>query len=750
MVYRVKISRFSAANKVFFADFQEILGEIVDQEIFTKALLSSQNFTENPFSEQILKSLPDKNFKISDEELASRDNYLASCVYTIDPETARDLDDAISCELVSEGASFDSSLFRVAVHIADVSHFVKAGSELDKRASQQVSTVYLVQRAVHLLPDILSCDLCSLNEHKRRLTFSVEWLIYGNGDMAEQTVKYGKGVIESKARLHYGVAQEIIEGKYDDLDDNSSSIGPCPVLPGYTKAIVQSVKDAARIATNLRQARKKLGMIEISVPRLSFEFDDNNNIIGYKPYEIKLANNTVEEFMLMANNLVAQRLLATFPSFSILRNHRGLAEIDAFNKFIAAGGVSYSFNNKIPFERAYSGLLSAVSKSKSISKADSSSVSSIALAVMALEKANYVISCAYDNADDFMHRGIATPVYMHFTSPIRRYPDTICHRLLQTALELERSGLTFEGISHQVVYKKRVPFYNSIHLAPDMGPNRAILAKAHEVFSFVPKEKTERLSKAKSGTIEMMAEDVAGIEHLLAGLKIKVIDDSSTDSTELARTIKDDTIAELARNFEDSTGLSVEEFKDATEYYTDRYLQAKSVGEESIYFSLCSFFMQKNYGFVPFKAYYVSYDEDNEAITVYLAKLYMTLRIKLETIPCDDYSCLNNIVTLSNLDTGKALIPEHLVGLAAAERAAKKNPEVLWEDTPLVKKSSSQLKNETFYQEIADKIDCDYDIRAKIGPIVNRTLTPLDSINVKIRAEFNPVTNLPYFNVILQ
>lgn len=196
------IKRWPLSSLHPFGHLERELGDIGNIEIETEALLADNNVTTTAFGEKVEKCLPELPWVIPEKELSRRRDLRQSCTFTIDPATAKDLDDAVSCNRLEDGT------FEIGVHIADVSHFIKVGSALDREAKSRATTVYLVQKAIPMLPNVLCEDLCSLTANVERLTFSVFWKMSEDGEVLNTW--FSKSVIRSCAQLSYDDAQRVI------------------------------------------------------------------------------------------------------------------------------------------------------------------------------------------------------------------------------------------------------------------------------------------------------------------------------------------------------------------------------------------------------------------------------------------------------------------------------------------------------------------------------------------------------------
>jgi len=196
------VKRWPLSSLHPFGHLERELGDIGNIEIETEALLADNNVTTTAFGEKVEKCLPDLPWVIPEKELSRRRDLRQDCIFTIDPATAKDLDDAVSCTRLDDGT------YEIGVHIADVSHFIKVGSALDREAKSRATTVYLVQKAIPMLPNVLCEDLCSLTANVERLAFSVFWKMTEDGDVLNTS--FSKSVIRSCAQLSYDDAQRVI------------------------------------------------------------------------------------------------------------------------------------------------------------------------------------------------------------------------------------------------------------------------------------------------------------------------------------------------------------------------------------------------------------------------------------------------------------------------------------------------------------------------------------------------------------
>lgn len=403
------------------------LGQGGEIEAQTAAILFEHAIHSADFPSETLACLPKGPWKIPIEEFKVRRDMRNFRIFSIDPPDAKDLDDALSIENIGNG------VMRVGVHIADVSYFVHPETMLDREAQDRSTSIYLIQRMLPMLPRILCEELCSLNPGVDRLAFSVMWDINPSGDVLDHWI--GRTIIRSCCKLSYQHAQEIIDGIFDCSKTNGSEM--CyPELHGPFdwQDIVADVHNLHKIARQRRESRFEKGALRLDNSKLVFVLDEDGLPCESMLYESKDSNMLVEEFMLLANTTVAEVISRAFPDCSLLRRHpepniRKLRELEAFcNKHgfdldvSSAGALHHSLENL-----------------REKLKDDHSLFSIILLyATKPMQLATYFCTGELrDKENDWAHYALATPLYTHFTSPIRRYPDIVVHRILAATLEAE-------------------------------------------------------------------------------------------------------------------------------------------------------------------------------------------------------------------------------------------------------------------------------------------------------------------------
>jgi len=375
----------------------EILGEKGDHETETKAILLSHEI-DTSFPEKIeaeAKKIK-QNFKI---ETTGRKDFRDRTTFTIDPVDAKDFDDALSIKKI------DEDFFEVGIHIADVSHFVIPGSELDKEARERSFSVYLVDRTIPMLPEILSNDLCSLNPKEDKYAFSSVFEINLKGEIRKSW--FGKTIIKSDKRFSYEDAQKV-------LDTGKGEFG-------------EELKTLEKIAQSLRGKKQKAGAIDFDTEEIKIELDQNKKPIKIYKKERLETMRLIEDFMLLANREVATLVtdkkngkgLETF----VFRIHDlpNREKIESLSVFLGALGYEIEVRDKDITPSDIQNLLEKIK--------DKPEEATIKTAVLrSMSKAVYSTS-------NIGHFGLSFKYYTHFTSPIRRYPDLLVHRLLLNYLE---------------------------------------------------------------------------------------------------------------------------------------------------------------------------------------------------------------------------------------------------------------------------------------------------------------------------
>jgi len=378
----------------------KILGEIGENNAEMNAIMYEYGLPVD-FPQEVINESELVPETITDKEIKSRKDMREVTTITIDPVDAKDFDDAISIDMR------DPDNVQVGVHIADVAHYVKFGTELDKEAYKRATSVYLVDRCVPMLPERLSNGICSLKPHVDRLAFSVIFTLDREGKIKKEW--HGKTVIHSDRRFTYEEAQEIIEGAEGDFS--------------------REIRELDRMARKIRKARIRNGSIEMGGIEVRFKLaEDNKKPIGVYFKEQKEANKLIEEYMLLANKSVA-KLLAKDQWHNVYRVHDKPNE----EKLSSLKSVCDNFGYSLELDEEGDALKKNLNKLLMDIKGKPEENMIETLVTRCMSKAVYTIK-------NIGHYGLGFTHYSHFTSPIRRYPDLITHRILFDRLSSGKQG----------------------------------------------------------------------------------------------------------------------------------------------------------------------------------------------------------------------------------------------------------------------------------------------------------------------
>ncbi len=350
---------------------------------------------------------------IKPKEIAKRRDMRETLTFTIDPKDAKDFDDALSFEVLENGN------YEIGIHIADVSHYLQEGTVLDDEAYKRATSVYLVDRVVPMLPEVLSNNACSLRPNEEKYTFSAIFELDDKAIIKNEW--FGRTVIDSNERFAYEEAQYIIENKNGKIPEETSIRG---MAYSVSNEIVDATLTLDRLAKIMRAARMQEGALSFDKVEVRFNLNKKNEPTGVYFKESKDANKLIEEFMLLANRKVARFIGKQKPIKPfIYRIHDNPNE----DKLIALNGIVSRFGHKLDFKdkksisASLNKLLADVKGKKEQNLVDT-------LAIRSMSKAIYT-------TNNIGHYGLAFDYYSHFTSPIRRYPDVMVHRLLQHYLD---------------------------------------------------------------------------------------------------------------------------------------------------------------------------------------------------------------------------------------------------------------------------------------------------------------------------
>ena len=367
------------------------------------------------FPEEVEAAAAEIDQSITAEEIKKRRDFRKVLTFTIDPKTAKDFDDALSFEILGE------DLYEVGIHIADVSHYVQPGSILDQEALDRATSVYLVDRVVPMLPEVLSNGVCSLRPHEEKYTFSAIFQINGKGEIKKEW--FGRTVIYSDHRFAYEEAQDIIESQSPVVSEKHSlRNGSYTVDEPTFNAIITLDK----IAKNLRKDRMKSGAISFDRVEVNFNLKEDNTPDSVFFKTSKDANKLIEEFMLLANKQVARfagKRDKPLPMVYRIHDEPDPDKLNNLQSVVAGFGYTLNLKTKNVSQSINKLLLDTQGKQEQ-NMIDT-------LTIRCMSKAEYT-------TQNIGHYGLAFDYYAHFTSPIRRYPDVMVHRLLSQHLNNEK------------------------------------------------------------------------------------------------------------------------------------------------------------------------------------------------------------------------------------------------------------------------------------------------------------------------
>lgn len=393
----VKLTEWPKQSKNPFGEVAQILGMPGLNEVEMQSILAEYDFPLQ-FPEKVEQDAKNIPASISDKEIKARRDFRMVVTFTIDPLDAKDFDDALSLRKLKSGN------WEIGVHIADVSHYVKPKSIIDKEAYARATSIYLVDRVIPMLPEILSNGVCSLRPKEEKLCFSAVFEMGEQANIISQW--FGKTIINSNRRFTYEEAQEILETQSGEF--------------------VKEITVLDRLAKILRKNRFRNGSINFRSQDVRFRLDDDGKPLSVYIKEQKDSNRLIEDFMLLANRKVAEFIgkpnskekAKTF----IYRVHDepNPEKLNTFIQFVNKLGYSLNINSRLNLAASFNQLLKDIR-----GKGEENMIETIAVRTMS--KAEY-------STQNIGHYGLAFSYYSHFTSPIRRYPDLITHRILELYL----------------------------------------------------------------------------------------------------------------------------------------------------------------------------------------------------------------------------------------------------------------------------------------------------------------------------
>lgn len=403
----VSIDGWERTSRHPHGHLMRILGTAGERATETEVILLEHEVAHADFTPAVLACLPSAEWQPTEADYAERADFRSLTICSVDPPGCTDIDDALHAQPLENGN------YQVGVHIADVTHFVAAGTAVDHEASARSTTVYLVDKRIDMLPSLLGTNLCSLKSGVERLAFSCIWEMTPEAEIV--SIHFCKSIIRSSASLTYDQAQARLDAPVKEVDSITASLR---ILNG--------------LARQLRARRMAGGALTLASPEVRFTLDqETQNPVDVILKDMKDANSLVEEFMLLANISVAKRIYEAFPETAVLRRHPAppADNFISLSRALASRGFSLDVSS--------SGALAASLDRIVVPEDDFFNRLVRIMATRCMYQAQYFAAGSH-GYEAFWHYGLATPIYTHFTSPIRRYADVLVHRLLAAATDPTR------------------------------------------------------------------------------------------------------------------------------------------------------------------------------------------------------------------------------------------------------------------------------------------------------------------------
>ena len=407
----VQVTKMPTKDRKAEGKIVEVLGSINQAGIDMMSLIREYDLPYE-FPEAVKREAEDMAEEVSKSEIANRLDLRFEEIFTIDGEDAKDLDDAVQVKETENGT------YILGVHIADVSYYVREDSFLDREAIIRGTSVYMLDRVIPMLPVELSNGICSLNAGKDRLTLSVIMEIDKNGKVISSDIK--KGIIKVTERMSYKGVQTVLDN-YDKNINEIEDENTRAIVKKYEK-YKEHFKQMEELAHILKERREKAGSLSLDIPETKVILDEDGYAIDITKYELCFANEIIEQFMLTANETVAEKFFWLEAPF-IYRVHEepDMEKVTELNKFLFNFGYKVKCSKETVHPTAFEEVLRKIKGTK-----EERIVSNLVLRT--LKVARY-------EAENLGHFGIASKYYCHFTSPIRRYPDLFIHRIISKYIE---------------------------------------------------------------------------------------------------------------------------------------------------------------------------------------------------------------------------------------------------------------------------------------------------------------------------
>ena len=395
----------------------EVLGPKGTKEVEILSIIRAHGLPEE-FPKKVLQEAESVAEPIPQEEIRRRLDIRDMNIFTIDGEDAKDLDDAISIEVLPNGN------FSLGVHIADVTHYVHEKGKLDKEALKRATSVYLVDTVIPMLPKTLSNGVCSLNPNEDKLTLSVFMEIDRKGNVKKYDIK--ETIINSKARMTYTEVSDILEKDDAELKEKFAHV-------------VEEFKNAEILAKILMNRRKQRGAIDFDFPEAKIILTPEGKVADIKHYERRISNKIIEEFMLITNETVAEHYFwLNMPFVYRIHETPSADKMQDLSRFISTFGYTIKGDLEEVHPKALQSIIEKIKGTR-----EEEAISTIML--RSLKQARYSPECSG-------HFGLAAQYYSHFTSPIRRYPDLQIHRIMKEHINNKINNKRQEQLAHTVEY----------------------------------------------------------------------------------------------------------------------------------------------------------------------------------------------------------------------------------------------------------------------------------------------------------
>lgn len=413
----VEITVWPAEDRKPEGKIIEVLGQKGERGVEIDSIVKAHGLPEE-FPKKVLGEAEFVAVPIPEEEIQRRFDIRDLKTFTIDGEDAKDLDDAVSIEKLPNGN------FKLGVHIADVTHYVREKSKLDKEALKRATSVYLVDKVIPMLPKTLSNGMCSLNPFEDKLTLSIFMEINDKGEVVKHDIY--ESVINSKARMTYTEVSDILE-----KDD--------PLLKKTFSHMVDEFKMSEELARILMKRRERRGSIDFDFPEAKIILNKDGEVVDIKHYERRISNRIIEEFMLISNETIAEHYFWLGLPF-VYRVHEtpSAEKMEQLSKFVATFGYTIKGDLEDVHPKALQAIVENIK-----GKREEEAISTILL--RSLKQARYEPTC-------LGHFGLAAKYYCHFTSPIRRYPDLQIHRIIKEQLNNKINQKRQDQLSNIVEY----------------------------------------------------------------------------------------------------------------------------------------------------------------------------------------------------------------------------------------------------------------------------------------------------------